>query len=374
MKLKKLIKIFLPLIALFIIVLSFFYKDDLLSAIAKKNDGLATPLIIGTSEFDFADGAIDQASFRLPYDIAYSSIDDAIVITDYYNHRIRKLDLKTMEVSTIAGFDEGEDRFGFPGGGYIDGAEEEAMFNYPRGLAIAENGAIIIADTGNHAIRQIYDGQVTTIAGGKKAGYADGIGDEASFFKPSGVVIDEDGIIYVSDTLNHVIRKIDHMGKVTTYAGNQSDKSILNEPVGLTIDHAGTLYVTDSHHQIKKILAGDHIELITGHYGEKDGDSNTWKGAYADGKLEEAVFNFPKGITWTENDTLLVADTFNHQIRQIDHATVSTVVGTGMAGSDVTPNLDITFDRPTSVLQISGTLYVVDQHNNRIVAIDRTNE
>ena len=331
---------------------------------------VSTPVIVGTGEFGMGDGSAEEAVFGFPFGVAYSKKADALIIADTQNHRICSLNLKTLKISTIAGISKGVDRFGFPGGGYVDGDAKKAMFNRPKGVAVAESGAIIVADTGNHAIRQIYNGKVTTIAGGKSAGYQDGKGIKAGFQGPIGVVLNDNGIIYVSDTLNNVIRRIDTYGNVTTYAGKKDDNSILNEPAGLAIDKKGNLYVADSgNHQIKKITAKDKVEIIAGMHLSKDLESGYWAGGYIDGNAKASYLNFPKGISVKENGTVYVADTYNHVLREIKDDIVSTVVGGGVAGNKIDDKYIMYLDGPAGIEYAKGTLFIADQWNNRIIII-----
>ncbi len=308
--------------------------------------------------------------FNFPYDIAYSEKADALIIADSQNHRICSLNLKTLKITTIAGTTKGIDRFGFPGGGYVDGEAKKAMFNRPKGIAVAESGAIIVADTGNHAIRQIYDGKVTTIAGGKTAGYKDGKGTKADFQNPTGVAVDDKGNIFVSDTLNNVIRMIDTNGNVSTYAGKKGNTNILNEPVGLVIDKDGVLYAADGgNHQIKRIASKDKVETLAGIHFLKDKESGYWVGGFINGFPEKSYFNFPKGIALKDDGTLLISDTYNHVIRAIDGSKVFTVVGAGVAGEDFDNKYVSYLDGPVGITYAKGTLFIADQWNNRIILI-----
>ncbi|NLJ72013.1 MAG: hypothetical protein GX333_03240 [Syntrophomonadaceae bacterium] len=330
-------------------------------------------IIIGSGDFDYKDGRVDEAAFRFPNGLAYAKKAEAIIIADTQNHCIRSLNLKSLEVTTVAGKSQGLDRFGFPGGGYLDGGVKEAMFSHPKGLVAADNGAIIIADTNNHAIRQIYQGQVTTIAGGTM-GYQDGQALKAYFNKPTAIAIGKDDNLFVADTLNNVIRKIDLKGNVTTYAGKPDDTSILNEPTDLVADKEGNLYVIDSgNHQVKKITAQDTLEVVAGNKGVKDTDSNYWLGGYLNGPTKIAYFNFPKGITLKANDTLYIADSYNHVIREVSSDMVTTVAGTNLAGEKLKPNFLSQFDGPTKLVYAKDSLFIADQWNNRIILIPDKN-
>src|SRR5690606_874054 len=109
------------------------------------------------------------------------------------------------------------DAKGLPAGALVDGARDASAYHSPAGLDQDTQGNIYVADAGNHAIRKIdANGSVTTIAGDGVIGLVDGTAEQARFYHPSDVAVAEDGTIYVADTLNHVIRKIDTDGRVTT--------------------------------------------------------------------------------------------------------------------------------------------------------------
>jgi sugar lactone lactonase YvrE len=120
-----------------------------------------------------------------------------------------------------------------------------------------------VADLENHCIRKIdTSGTVTTFAGDGTAGFFDAQGTFASFNNPSDIAIDNVGNIYVVDTENHCIRKIDTLGNVTTIAGDgtagfldaQGTSARFYNPTGITIDNAGNIYVADFiNHRIRKL-------------------------------------------------------------------------------------------------------------------------
>ncbi|SET34661.1 NHL repeat-containing protein [Natronincola peptidivorans] len=333
------------------------------------------PFIIGNGKFGYFDGKYNEAEFRFPYGITHDKSTNSLLVTELYNHRIRQIDLKDFSVTTLAGSSDRQDRFGFPAGGYADGELKTAMFNEPRGLAVAPNGAVLVADTGNHMIRMIYEGQVYTVAGTGEPGFKDDIAINAQFWNPTDIVIDTVGNLLVSDTRNHTIRKIDTAGKVTTFAGKPGDDSILNEPKGLSIDGNDGLYVSDSaSHQIKFIKSG-HIGAIAGQPGKHERDMYYSKGDFVDGIIQEARFNFPGGIEVNKEGNIFVADSWNHVLRMISSdGNVSTVAGTGTAGHEWDQDKIIMFEIPTSIVYANNYWFVTDQKNNRIVAIPDDNE
>lgn len=215
--------------------------------------------------------------------------DGSVLVADSGNHLIRKI--STGTVSTYAGFTVYRDAKGFPAGMLLDGPLNQSMFHQPQGLAVDQNGTLYVADAANHAIRKITLQGVVTIAGDGVQGDRNGTGKEARFHSPSDVAVAEDGTLYVADTLNHAIRKIAPDGSVTT----------LNS------------------------LSERTVELANG-YLESAGD-------FRDGKLSEAKFNEPSGIVLDAKGNLYVSDTGNQRIRYIDlqNETVTTVAGGGEA-------------------------------------------
>lgn len=181
----------------------------------------------GTGGFaDGTGGANGSAKFNGPVGVAVDS-SGTVYVGDTDNNRVRKIDT-LGNVTTLAGNGQGgrEDGTGGPGG--------TAEFLEPTGVAVDASGNVYVADTGNGRICKIdTSGNVTTVAGAgvngprapinQQGGYADGTGGSngtAKFLAPSALAIASDGTIYVADTGNNRVRKIDTAGNVTTLAGN----------------------------------------------------------------------------------------------------------------------------------------------------------
>ena len=235
---------------------------------------------------------------------------------------------------------------------YIDGRLHEARFNYPSSFAYLSNGDIVIADSGNHLIRQMSDNNVSTLTGfpyiidgeyNLQGGYLDGSLNEAAFNLPTGLAIGQDGSIYIADSDNHAIRKISSEGQVSTVAGNGlfglTDGKVqlaqFYNPSDIAIDSKGNLYVADTlNHVIRKIARDGSVttlnkpseRLIEYTPGVVD-----YVGDFADGILSQALFNEPTSLLIDNVDNLYVADRGNQRIRYIDFATnsVTTVAGSG---------------------------------------------
>jgi len=214
--------------------------------------------------------------------------DGRLLVSDAVHHVIWSI--KGQERSVLAGSDIplAYDKGGHALGAYLDVAALQSFFNQPKGLAEDAVGNVYIADSGNHAIRKLDSkGQVSTLAGNGVQGNTDGQGSLAKFNYPQDVAVTPAGIVYVADTLNHKIRQITPEGKVTTL---NAASSRLVEVFPGVVQHAGD---------------------------------------YRDGEIAQALFNEPSGLALDEHGNLYISDTGNQVIRYIDFAkhTVSTVAG-----------------------------------------------
>jgi len=260
--------------------------------------------------------------------------------------------------------------------GSADGQGVNAQFFQPIDVASDNSGNLYVADFGNHTIRKIdASGNVTTIAGmAGVSGSVDGQGSSARFNGPASVLADNSGNVYVCDGLNHTIRKIDPSGNVTTIAGtpgvsgNTNGTSALatfNGPLGIVKDATGNLYVSDqANHLIRKIdLAGN----VTTFAGEGNG-------GLLDGQGIAARFFFPSGLAIDNADNIYVAEVTNNAIRKIDPAgNVTTIVGGGIASGGFIngPVSTARFSLPSDLSVDSfGNIFVVDRGNKVIRKID----
>ena len=262
-------------------------------------DGAVTTLAGGAE--GFADGAGAAASFNTPSGLAID-VEGNLYVADTGNNRVRKV-TPDGRVTTVAG--EGA-------AGHADGPAAAARFDAPVGVAVDRRGNVYVADTYNDRVRKITpDGQVTTVAGAGRPGYADGHANDALFDTPCALVAGEDGTLIVADTGNNRLRKITADGKVTTLPVNYHDDSSstgLYDPVGLALTHDGFLYVTEMDSSRVTQVAPDGAARVIAGGGP----------GYADGDgLQGARFNQPAGLALARGGALYVADGANYLVRKL---------------------------------------------------------
>lgn len=305
------------------------------------------------------DGTGSAAQFNQPQGLALDGSGNTY-LADYNNHTIRKIS-PLGAVTTLAGI---------PGvAGSADGPGNAATFAYPRGLAVDGAGNVLVADTGNHTLRQISPaGEVTTLAGSPGvAGASDGPATEALFNEPTGLAVDGAGNLFVADTQNSVIRRVSPQGVVTTLAGSAGNLGSADGtgsaasfayPTGLGLDPQGNLLVADAgNNVIRKVSAGGVVTTLAGAPGNQGS---------ADGTGSAASFYAPQGLAVDSEGNVYVADTYNDTIRKITANGIVTTIG-GSPGQAV--HLDGTglaarFNHPFGIaVDALGNLYISDAEN-----------
>lgn len=315
-----------------------------------------TSVYAGTEKIGFSNGEANKAGFYAPYALTSNSTG-TIFVADQVDNRIRKISPEG-EVSTVAGN---------VSSGYKDGSAVDARFDTPSGIAIDQQGNIYISDQNNHVIRRISPlGEVITFAGGQKIGATDGKGKEASFKLPAGICIDAKGFIYVADRGNNLIRVISPDGLVSTLAGSgkvgfadgNANEAKFNAPTGIAVDNLGFIYVADQvNNRIRKISPSGDVSTVAGN-GNFSND---------DGIGQQASFKYPSALVISPEGYLYVTDQLNNSIRKISTSgkvsTIKTSLETG-SKSEVTA---ASFNNPTGICFLkNGSLVVADYHNHNI--------
>ncbi|MCL2723525.1 MAG: NHL repeat-containing protein [Polyangiaceae bacterium] len=325
--------------------------------------------LAGTGAGGAVDGPSSQATFSDPVGIAIGP-DNSLYVTDQVNNKIRKIAVDGT-VSTYAG--TGAD------GDLTDGPCETATFYYPWGIAVDTAGNVYVADRYHNAIRKITPTpcEVTTLVGG--TWIDDDVRDMASLSNPMGLTVDGSGNVFVADSGNNKIRKVDPNGKVTTIAGTgtagstngPTSSATFNHPAGIAVDTNGTLYVGgDSTHDIRKITTDGQVTLLAG------------SGAYGpviDGTGTDAALANPYGIAFDADGNLLVADTNNYVVRKVTpDGKVTTIAGQreaytnkGVMGDTDGPGDTAAFGSPVGIaVDSNGVIYVTDSFFGKIRKIE----
>jgi sugar lactone lactonase YvrE len=321
--------------------------------------GVVTTLAGTSGTPGHANGTGLAASFDHPTAVSADSAGDVFVV-DTSNQLIRKIAATTHVVTTVSGTYDVINNRGVIG--KADGTA--ATFFYPQGIAVNAGGTqIFVADTGNHSIRTINGGSVSTFSGNVgTAGSANGAAGSATFRSPYGVAVDGAGNVYVADAGNNLIRKLSN-GTVTTLAGTanvagsaNSANPLLatfNSPSGVAVDRGNNVYVADT--------GNNAVRLIT---------SGGIVSTFAVG------FNGPQGVAVDAAGNVYVADTGNNVIDKITATgAVSVLAGSpGNSGSsDSSVGTGARFNRPNAVaVDAAGNVYVSDFGNSEIRKIAAT--
>lgn len=277
--------------------------------------------VVGTGKsgrFGGDGGPATQATLNFPGAVAVDGRGN-LYIADTMNHRIRKVDAATGMISTIAG--TGQHRCSGDGG-----PATAATLNEPAALAVDGRGNLYIADQSNNRVRKVdlTTGIMTTVAGTGETGYTgDGMpATEAGVSGPSGLTLGPDGDLYIADTFSGRIRRVDlATGIISTVAGDGGEyrfsglpnefSTSLSRPYGIALDRAGNLLITDSDSHL--IRRWDRKKkIITRMAGSGQARFGGDGGDPLAGSL-----NYPFGVVVDEAGNVYIADTFNHRIRMI---------------------------------------------------------
>ncbi len=283
---------------------------------------------------------------------------------------------QTSIISTFAG----NGTFGYNGDTII---ATSAELNTPRGLAVDASGNVYIADEKNNRIRKVSTtGIITTVAGNGGFGYSGdfGLATSAKLYRPNGVAVDRFGNVYIADSYNHVIRKVDGFGKIVTIVGTGygagtvnshsfsgdgglADTATLNMPTGISVDDSGNLYITDEFNfRIRKVDTSGIITTIAG---------NGTQNFNGDNILATSAGLFPYGNTAIDtNGNLYFVDGNNNRVRKVNKAgIITTVAGNDSVGFSGDGGLatDAQFKIPNGVATDSlNNIYISDFGNERV--------
>ncbi|HEY2459680.1 MAG TPA: Ig-like domain repeat protein [Candidatus Acidoferrum sp.] len=322
----------------------------------------------GQTGFSGDNGSAESATLEFPVALAADSAGN-VYFADRDNHRIRKMDTSGT-ITTVAGS-------GLQGFWGDNGPATKAGLDSPSGIAVDAAGNIFIADTRNNRIRVVSGSTITTIAGNGAPGFSgDGAAALAASLRfPRGIALDASGAVYVADTGNHVVRKIS-AGIITTVAGNglegfsgdlgPATSANLASPVGLAVDAAGNLYIADTGNRRVRFVSGGVITTLAGNGVQAySGDG---------GSAASASLARPVGLSLDASGTLFITDAGNNVLRRVRSGFIRTAAGDTTQGffGDSGPPMAAALNNPTGVVALSGTVYISDKDNQRIRRMDIT--
>ena len=291
------------------------------------------------------------------------TIDSAgnLFVADTFNNVVRKVGTNGM-ATIVAG--NGSAYYAGDGG-----AATNAGLWYPSAVSVDSHGSLFIADSFNHRIRKVdTNGVIITVAGNGIGSYAgdSGAATNAELNKPQGVCVDAKGNLFIADAYNGRFRKVDTNGTITTlYSQGVNNLSL----VGVVVDNSNNLYVADNYAQqvLKLNTNNPPIVLIAG--------TNKTSGYAGDGgAATNATMNDPLGIAADAVHDMFITDSSNNCIRKVGtNGIISTVAGNGANGffgdGGLATNANLSHPQGVAVDSL-GNLFIADSGNNRIRKVD----
>ncbi len=304
-------------------------------------------------------GPATSASLNIPTGVTVDAAGN-LYIADNFNNRIRRVS-PNGTITTVAG--NGVAAFSGDGG-----PATAASLNRPSAVAVDGGANLYIAEEVNRRIRKVTpQGTISTVAGGGTGG--DGsLATMADLGTPRGIAVDRAGNLYIADTPGNRIRKVGLDGKIFLFAGafggpgfsgdgGPAAAALLDSPFAMAVDAAGNVFITDTgNERIRRVDARGTISTFAG--------SGVFKFAGDGGPATSAALNFPRSVALGSDGTIYIADTLNHRVRKVgSDGIITTIAGTGERGStgDGGPATAAKLNRPQSVgLDAGGNLYIAE--------------
>ena len=387
-----------------------FIADSNDNVVKEVNAATGTVTVVagaGSPKSGIGDGGqATDAKLNFPEGVAVegSGDDEELFIADTFDNVVREVNLESGIIKTFAGNYDGSQaglsanpRRTYSGD---NGPATAALLYAPIGIALDNGGNLFIADSYNNRIREVdvhevFGGQtdiIRTVAGkydNGNGGYSKATGPATATFLngPSGVAVDSAGDIFIADSLNNLIRKVDgKTNDISTFAGdisasgpgggsddgNPATDATLNEPQGIWVTHSGVVYFADKHDNSIRDVA-----LSSGLIGTVAGDHNF--GYSGDGQAAtSAELGQPTALALDDAGDIFIADTDNDAIREVAESgaaakqlgvavgDISTVAGgdaLGFSGDTVPANASALAGPQSVALDGSNNIYIADAGN-----------
>ena len=341
-----------------------------------QNGTITTLAGTGTAGDGGDGGAAVNADMYPPYGVAIQAgvvwIATTTDLAKSQHNRVRRVDGAHTIVSVV-------------GGGLGDGGAAVDALVDPRGAAAVPGGGFLpdlyFADGNNNVVRYVdgSDGTIYVLAGTGEAGYSGdgGPATNARLRIPLDVAVDRTGNVYIADTSNNAVRRVDGNGRITTVAGTgtrgftgdggPAAQAQLAGPNGVAVDAAGNLFIADfNNNRVRKVGLNGVINTVAGSGASGYGGDG--------GAATAASLRNPWDVVVASDGTLYIADTFNYRIRRVDpNGTISTYAGIGVSGfaGDGGAATQARIDTPSGLsLSDANKLYIADMNNERVRAVD----
>lgn len=347
---------------------NFYIADSGYNRIRKVNSAGIITTIAGNGSPGYTGdgGSATQAELANPGGVAADGSGN-LYFADTVSLRLRKVSAAGI-ITTVAG-----------GGTGDSGLAVFGLLSAPWGIARDSAGNTYIADTGNNRVRKVAaSGVITTVAGVGTTGYSGdgGPGISAQLNAPEGLALDASGNLYIADTYNFRVRRLDTSGNMTTVAGNGSygytgdgDPAVnaqFGAPWGLAVDSSGNLYISDAGYGVvRKVNASGIISTVAG------------SGAYGfsgdGGPATAAAMRNPHGVAVDGAGNLYIADMNNNRVRKVGQSgTITTVAGNGNCcnGGDGGPATSANLGPQGIALDGAGNLYIANTGGNSVRVVN----
>jgi sugar lactone lactonase YvrE len=358
------------------------WANNVVREVAAATGTIETVAGNGTNGFSGDGGPATQAELSYPWG-TYVDGSGNISISDQGNGRVREVSAATATIQTVAGN-------GFTNYSGDGGKATNAELFWPDGVALDGAGDIFIADSYNNVIREVVaaTGIIQTVAGTGISGYSGdgGPATQAQLAIPSGVFVDGSGNIFIADSYNNVIRKVNAAtGTIQTVAGDgtygysgdggPATQATLRSPYGLFVDSAGNIFIADTgNYVVREVLAVTGLIQTVAGGGDNYGDG---------GPATQAYLSHPAGVFVDGAGDIFIADTGNNVVREVvaTSGVIKTVAGDGTVGCyfyspgpggpPPPPGPPNTLSCPSGVsVDSAGNIFIADEGDGQVYEQD----